>query len=342
MNSNRLNRSWKLKRRPKGIINEKDLELVSEEVPQITDGQILAKTIYFSLDPTNRIWMSDIDQYMEPVEIGDVMRAGGSLAVVEETKVSHIKVGDIIQGGMHGGWQEYFIVPGEEASAISLTESIPLTALISVLGFTGPTAYFGFLDIGKPKKGETVVVSAAAGAVGSIVCQIAKIKGCYVVGIAGSDDKCNWLKNDLKVDKVVNYKKQPILNKLRETCPNGIDIYFENVGGETLDAALTLMNNFGRIPVCGLISMYNDWDEPGPKMFRNILMKRLTVKGFLVSDYLDRYSESLESLSLWMSEGKIQYKVDVVEGIENAPSAVNKLFTGENKGKLIVKVTDEP
>ena len=342
MNSNRLNRSWKLKRRPEGVISEKDLELVSEEVPQITDGQVLAKTIYFSLDPTNRIWMSDIDQYMEPVEIGDVMRAGGSLAVVEETKVSHIKVGDIIQGGMHGGWQEYFVVPGEEASAISITESIPLTALISVLGFTGPTAYFGFLDIGKPKKGETVVVSAAAGAVGSIVCQIAKIKGCYVVGIAGSDDKCNWLKNDLKVDKVINYKKQPILDKLRETCPNGIDIYFENVGGKTLDAALTLMNNFGRIPVCGLISMYNDWNEPGPKMFRNILMKRLTVKGFLVSDYLDRYSESLESLSLWMSEGKIQYKVDVVEGIENAPFAVNKLFTGENKGKLIVKVTDEP
>ena len=160
------------------------------------------------------------------------------------------------------------------------------------MGFTGPTAYFGFLDIGKPKKGEAVVVSAAAGAVGSIVCQIAKIKGCYVVGIAGSDDKCNWLKNDLKVDKVINYKKQPILDKLRETCPNGIDIYFENVGGKTLDAALTLMNNFGRIPVCGLISMYNDWNEPGPKMFRNILMKRLTVKGFLVSDYLDRYSES--------------------------------------------------
>ena len=342
MNSNRLNRSWKLKRRPKGIINEKDLELVSEEVPQITDGQILAKTIYFSLDPTNRIWMSDIDQYMEPVEIGEIMRAGGSLAVVEETKVSHIKVGDIIQGGMHGGWQEYFVIPGEEASALTLTETTPLTALISVLGFTGPTAYFGFLDIGKPKKGETVVVSAAAGAVGSIVCQIAKIKECYVVGIAGSDDKCNWLKNDLNVDEAINYKKQPIFDKLKETCPDGIDIYFENVGGETLDAALTLMNNFGRIPVCGLISMYNDWDEPGPKMFRNILMKRLTVKGFLVSDYLDRYSESLEALSLWMSEGKIQYKVDVVEGIENAPQAVNKLFTGENKGKLIIKVSDEP
>jgi len=342
MNSNRTNRSWRLRQRPEGIINEKDLELVTDEIPEIQEGQVLAKTIYFSLDPTNRIWMSDIDQYMEPVEIGDIMRAGGSLAIVEESKVPHVNIGDIVQGGMHGGWQEYFIIPGEEAAAIPLVESIPLTALISVLGFTGPTAYFGFLDIGQPKKGETVVVSAAAGAVGSIVCQIAKIKGCRVVGIAGSDEKCNWLKNDLKVDEVINYKKDDILESLKEKCPEGIDIYFENVGGETLDAALTLMNNYGRIPVCGLISMYNDWETPGPKMFRNILMKRLTVKGFLVSDYLDRYSESLEALSEWMAEGKIQYKVDIVEGIENAPSAVNKLFTGENKGKLVIKVSDEP
>ena len=342
MNSNRTNRSWRLRQRPEGIIDENDLELVTDEIPEIQEGQVLAKTIYFSLDPTNRIWMSDIDQYMEPVEIGDIMRAGGSLAIVEESKVPHVKVGDIVQGGMHGGWQEYFIIPGEEAAAIPLVESIPLTALISVLGFTGPTAYFGFLDIGQPKKGETVVVSAAAGAVGSIVCQIAKIKGCRVVGIAGSDEKCNWLKNNLKVDEVINYKKDDILESLKEKCPEGIDIYFENVGGETLDAALTLMNNYGRIPVCGLISMYNDWETPGPKMFRNILMKRLTVKGFLVSDYLDRYAESLESLSEWMAEGKIQYKVDIVEGIENAPSAVNKLFTGENTGKLVIKVSDEP
>ena len=342
MNSNRTNRSWRLRQRPEGIIDENDLELVTDEIPEIQEGQVLAKTIYFSLDPTNRIWMSDIDQYMEPVEIGDIMRAGGSLAIVEESKVPHVKVGDIVQGGMHGGWQEYFIIPGEEAAAIPLVDSIPLTALISVLGFTGPTAYFGFLDIGQPKKGETVVVSAAAGAVGSIVCQIAKIKGCRVVGIAGSDEKCNWLKNDLKVDEVINYKKDDILESLKEKCPEGIDIYFENVGGETLDAALTLMNNYGRIPVCGLISMYNDWETPGPKMFRNILMKRLTVKGFLVSDYLDRYAESLEALSEWMAEGKIQYKVDIVEGIENAPSAVNKLFTGENNGKLVIKVSDEP
>ena len=342
MNSNRTNRSWRLRQRPEGTIDENDLELVTDEIPEIQEGQVLAKTIYFSLDPTNRIWMSDIDQYMEPVEIGDIMRAGGSLAIVEESKVPHVKVGDIVQGGMHGGWQEYFIIPGEEAAAIPLVDTIPLTALISVLGFTGPTAYFGFLDIGQPKKGETVVVSAAAGAVGSIVCQIAKIKGCRVVGIAGSDEKCNWLKIDLKVDEVINYKKDDILESLKEKCPEGIDIYFENVGGETLDAALTLMNNYGRIPVCGLISMYNDWETPGPKMFRNILMKRLTVKGFLVSDYLDRYAESLGALSEWMAEGKIQYKVDIVEGIENAPSAVNKLFTGENTGKLVIKVSDEP
>ena len=226
MNSNRTNRSWRLRQRPEGIIDENDLELVTDEIPEIQEGQVLAKTIYFSLDPTNRIWMSDIDQYMEPVEIGDIMRAGGSLAIIEESKVPHVKVGDIVQGGMHGGWQEYFIIPGEEAAAIPLVESIPLTALISVLGFTGPTAYFGFLDIGQPKKGETVVVSAAAGAVGAIVCQIAKIKGCRVVGIAGSDEKCNWLKNDLKVDEVINYKKDDILESLKEKCPEGIDIYF--------------------------------------------------------------------------------------------------------------------
>ena len=198
------------------------------------------------------------------------------------------------------------------------------------------------MDIGKPKEGETVVVSAAAGAVGSIVCQIAKLKGCNVVAIAGSDEKCKWLKDDLGADLVINYKKQNILEALKDSCPNGIDIYFDNVGGETLDAALTLMNKFGRIPVCGLISMYNDWSSTGPKMYRNILMKTLTVTGFLVSDYADRFGECLESLGQWVAEGKIKYKVDVVEGIENAPSAVNKLFSGENNGKLVIQTSKEP
>jgi len=279
---------------------------------------------------------------MEPVEIGDIMRAGGSLGVVEESNVEGVNTGEIVQGGMHGGWQEYFVMPASDIIKIPKDTGLPLTAFISVLGFTGPTAYFGFLDIGKPQEGETVVVSAAAGAVGSIVCQIAKIKGCNVVGIAGSDEKCKWLKDDLGVDYVINYKKENILESLKKSCPDGIDIYFDNVGGETLDAALTLMNKFGRIPVCGLISMYNDWSSTGPRMYRNILMKTLTVTGFLVSDYAEQFGECLESLGNWIAEGKIKFKVDVVEGIENAPTAVNKLFSGENNGKLVIQASKEP
>jgi NADPH-dependent curcumin reductase CurA len=341
-NSNRTYKSWRLKTRPSGEIKNSDLELVDDVIPEISENEILVRTIYFSLDPTNRIWMSDVDQYMEPVEIGDIMRAGGSLGVVEESNVEGVSVGDIVQGGMHGGWQEYFTMPASDIVKIPQGTGLSLTAFISVLGFTGPTAYFGFLDVGKPKEGETVVVSAAAGAVGSIVCQIAKIKGCNVVAIAGSNEKCDWLKNDLGVDHVINYKNENILDSLKIACPNGIDIFFDNVGGDTLDAALTLMNKFGRIPVCGLISMYNDWSSAGPKMYRNILMKTLTVSGFLVSDYAERFGESLEALGQWIAEGKIKFKVDVEEGIENAPSAVNKLFSGENNGKLVIQTSKEP
>jgi len=340
--SNRTFKSWRLKERPLGEIKTTDLELVDDVIPEIKTNEVLVRTIYFSLDPTNRIWMSDVDQYMEPVEIGDIMRAGGSLAVVEESNVEGVNIGEVVQGGMHGGWQEYFTIPESDIIKIPKDTGLPLTAFISVLGFTGPTAYFGLLDIGKPQPGETVVVSAAAGAVGSIVCQIAKIKGCNVVAIAGSDEKCDWLKNELGADHVINYKKENVLEALKKTCTNGIDIYFDNVGGETLDAALTLMNKFGRIPVCGLISMYNDWSSVGPKMYRNILMKTLTVTGFLVSDYADRFGESLENLGSWVAEGKIKFKVDVVEGIENAPEAVNKLFSGENNGKLVIQTSKEP
>ena len=340
--SNRTFKSWRLKERPLGEIKTTDLELVDDVIPEIKTNEVLVRTIYFSLDPTNRIWMSDVDQYMEPVEIGDIMRAGGSLAVVEESNVEGVNIGEVVQGGMHGGWQEYFTIPESDIIKIPKDTGLPLTAFISVLGFTGPTAYFGLLDIGKPQPGETVVVSAAAGAVGSIVCQIAKIKGCNVVAIAGSDEKCDWLKNELGADHVINYKKENVLEALKKACTNGIDIYFDNVGGETLDAALTLMNKFGRIPVCGLISMYNDWSSVGPKMYRNILMKTLTVTGFLVSDYADRFGESLESLGSWIAEGRIKFKVDVVEGIENAPEAVNKLFSGENNGKLVIQTSKEP
>ena len=211
---------------------------------------------------------------------------------------------------------------------------------MSVLGATGMTAYFGLLDIGQPKAGETVVVSAAAGAVGSLVGQIAKIKGCRVVGIAGSDEKCAWITKDLGFDAAINYKKENVLESLKRHCPKGIDVYFENVGGEILDAVLTLINVGGRIPLCGLISTYNATDPvPGPYMFRNILMKRVRVQGFIITDYLPRFPEGVAQMGQWLGEGKLKYKVDIVKGLENAASAVNKLFTGENQGKLLVEVS---
>jgi NADPH-dependent curcumin reductase CurA len=214
---------------------------------------------------------------------------------------------------------------------------------MSVLGGTGLTAYFGLLDHGQPKAGETVVVSAAAGAVGSIVGQIAKLQGCRVVGIAGSDDKCRWLTTELGFDAAINYRKENVLEALRRHCPQGIDVDFENVGGETLDAVLALVNNYSRIVLCGLIATYNDDVKvAGPARFANILMKRVKVQGFIVTDFLKRFPEGRAQLAQWLNEGKLKYQVDVVRGLENAPKAVGKLFTGENKGKLLVQVSDEP
>ena len=334
----RMNKQWRLKHRPEGEIKEGDLELVSVPVPELKDGQVLVRTVYLSLDPTNRIWMSDMDQYMPPVEVGDVMRGGG-LGIVVESRHSNLSPGDVVQGGL-SGWQEYFIADGAMLPKLPNDGSIPLDAFMSVLGATGMTAYFGLLDIGQPKAGETVVVSAAAGAVGSLVGQIAKIKGCRVVGIAGSDEKCAWITKDLGFDAAINYKKENVLESLKRHCPKGIDVYFENVGGEILDAVLTLINVGGRIPLCGLISTYNATDPvPGPYMFRNILMKRVRVQGFIITDYLPRFPEGVAQMGQWLGEGKLKYKVDIVKGLENAASAVNKLFTGENQGKLLVEVS---
>lgn len=337
----RINRQWRLARRPEGNFKNSDLEFSEEPVRGLDDGEVLVRNIYLSLDPTNRIWMSDVDQYMPPVEIGEVMR-GGTLGVVEESKFEGLAPGDVVLPGL-GGWQDFVIGAGEEMSKLPTELGVPLPAFMSVLGMTGATAYFGLLEIGKPQPGETVVVSAAAGAVGSIVGQIAKIKGARVVGIAGSDDKCAWLTDDLGFDAAINYKSEDVLESLRKHCPDGIDVYFENVGGKILDAVLTLVNNNARIPLCGLIDRYNASEPvPGPYMFANILMHRVHLEGFIILDYLPRIQEALTALGGWMMEGKLQYKVDVVDGLENAPGALNKLFTGENTGKLLVKVSDEP
>ena len=339
--SNRKNRAWRLAARPSGAIKESDFRLVEEPIPAPQAGEALVRTIYLSLDPTNRIWMSDVDQYMPPVQIGDVMR-GGTIGVVEESNDPNLKPGEIVQGMW--GWQDYASVPAATLrNRIAAGDPTPLTAYMSVLGGTGLTAYFGLLDLGQPKPGETVVVSAAAGAVGSIVGQIAKIQGCRVVGIAGSDEKCRWLTGELGFDAAINYRKENVLDALRKHCPKGIDVDFENVGGETLDAVLTLVNNYARVVLCGLISTYNDDTQvAGPAKFANILMKRVKLQGFIVTDFLKRFPEGRAQLAEWVKAGKLKYQVDVVRGLENAPKAVGKLFTGENKGKLMVQVSDEP
>ena len=332
-----LNRQWILKKRPIGDIKPGDLELVESPVPRPGKGQVLARTVYLSLDPTNRIWMSDMEQYMPPVEIGEVMR-GGTLSVVAESNHPDFKEGDIISGV--GGWQEYSV----ETPMHKLAKGpVPLSAYMSVLGMTGATAYFGLLDLGLPKPGETVVVSAAAGAVGSIVGQIAKLKGCRVVGIAGSDEKCRHVVEDFGFDACINYKKEDVDAALKRECPNGIDIDFENVGGEILDAVLANINLKARIVVCGLISTYNaDTPVPGPYNFANILMKRARVEGFIIIDYWPRLGEFFAHMSKWITGGKIKHDVTIVKGLENAPEALGMLFTGGNTGKLLLQVSEEP
>ncbi len=340
MPSATMNRAWRLAARPSGAIAPGDFRLSQEPVPAPKPGEALVRTVYLSLDPTNRIWMSDVDQYMPPVEIGDVMR-GGTLGVVEASADPDLKPGAIVQGGW--GWQDYACVSaGALRGRIPADDPTPLTAYMSVLGGTGLTAYFGLLEVAGAKAGDTVVVSAAAGAVGSIACQIAKLIGCRVVGIAGSDEKCRWLL-ELGVDAAINYRREDVLASLKRHCPGGIDVDFENVGGDILDAALTLVNNHARIALCGLISTYNDDTRvPGPQRFANILMKRVRVQGFIVTDFLKRFPEARAQLAAWLAEGKLKYQVDVVEGLENAPVAVGKLFTGENRGKLLVRVSPEP
>lgn len=337
----RLNRQWRLKQRPVGDIQDGDLELVSEPAPTITDGQALVRNIYLSLDPTNRIWMSDVDQYLPPVEIGAVMR-GGTIGVVEDSKNPDFPVGAIVSPGL-SGWQDYDIALPGVARVLPTIPGVPITAYMSVLGVTGWTAYFGLLDIGQPKPGETLVVSAAAGAVGSIVGQIGKIKGCRVIGIAGSDDKCAWITRDLGFDGAINYKTQDVGAELDRLCPNGIDINFENVGGRIMDQVLARMNNFSRMPLCGLISSYNAAKAvPGPYNFAQILMKRITVRGFIVLDYFERAPQAVQELAGWLMSGQLHYKVHIDQGLENAPHSVKRLFSGDHDGKLLVQISEDP
>jgi len=335
-----VNHQWRLISRPQGRVKESDFEWAEARVPELGEGQILVRVVYLSLDPAQRMWMEPVDSYMPMLPLGSVMR-GGAIGVVEASRNPAYAAGDIVQG--MAGWQEYYAGDAAGWSKLARIPGVPLTAYLAAMGHIGFTAYFGLTEIGQPKAGETLVVSAAAGAVGSIAGQIGRILGCRVVGIAGSDEKCNWITRDLGFDAAINYKKTNVREALARACPNGIDVDFENVGGEILDAVLERINVGARVAVCGLISRYNATGPvPGPLNFPNILLKRVRVQGFIIRDYFPRFPEAAAQIVPWLMEGKLKFHVDISEGLRSAPTALNKLFDGANNGKLLVKVSDEP
>jgi NADPH-dependent curcumin reductase CurA len=332
-----LNKIWYLRKRPNGLVSDEDVELVDEPIQELKKGEVRIRTSYISIDPTNRIWMSDIDGYFPPSPIDEPLR-GGLIGTVDASNSDEYSVGDIVSPGM-AQWALFNNVPAEQVNHLPVIDGVDPSTYLGPLGGTGLTAYFGLLDIGQPKEGETLVVSAAAGAVGSLVGQIGKIFGCRVVGIAGSDEKCEWLTGELGFDGAINYKTENVDQALSRLCPSGIDINFENVGGPIMDTVISHLNDFSRMPLCGLISSYNATDPvPGPYNFTNLLMRRTHMQGFIVIDYLERFPEAMAKLAEWVGSGKIKYKMNVVDGIEQIPTALNQLFDGANHGKQVVRI----
>ena len=337
---NLKNRQWVLSSRPQGMVSKDNFEFRESELEELKEDQMLLKNLYFGFDPTQRGWLNDMKSYMPPVQIGEVMRSS-TISQVIESNIPDFTEGDIVQGSF--GWQEFAITDGKAGfmNASKIPDNIPPTASLSVYGVTGLTAYFGLLDVGEPKEGETVVISGAAGATGSVAGQIAKIKGCRVIGIAGGTKKCNWLTEEANFDAAIDYKSANLAETLRELCPDGIDVVFDNVGGEFLDTALTLINMNARIVLCGAISTYNNESPaPGPSNYMSLVIMRAKMEGFIVLDYLDRFPEAISNLSNWVKEGKINYLEYIQEGIENAPDTLVRLFTGQNFGKQLLKISD--
>jgi NADPH:quinone reductase len=331
-----MNRQILLVKRPIGIPDESCFKLVTSRIPESANGQILVRTRFLSVDPYMRGRMNDRKSYVAPFQLNEVLN-GGIVGEVMESKSNNFAKGDFVVGNL--GWQDYSIAAEKEVRKIN-PETAPVSTALGVLGMPGLTAYFGLLDIGQPKQGETIVVSGAAGAVGTIVGQIAKIYGCRVVGIAGSDKKTKYLIDELGFDAAINYRTVPHLRKaLKEVCPNGVDVYFDNVGGDISDAVLSLINKYARIPLCGQISLYNDMKIPmGPRLQPRLLTYSALMKGFIVHNYADRFGEGIRQLAEWLKDKKLKYAENVMEGLENTPKAFIGLFTGENLGKQIVKV----
>ncbi len=334
----------RLAKRPTGEPTAENFDIGEVSLPALADGQILVRVIWLSLDPYMRGRMDDSRSYAKPVAIGDVMQ-GGTVAQVTESRHAGFAEGDFVLGMF--GWQSHAVSDGTGVRKLDPAVA-PLSTWVGVMGMPGLTAYVGLLDIGEPKEGETVVVSAASGAVGSVVGQLARIKGARAVGVAGPDDKCRYVVEELGFDACVSHRSPTLRDDLKAACPNGVDVYFENVGGPTLDAALSLMNPFGRIPVCGMISMYNTGPVCGdadrlPALMRRILTDRLKIQGFIVSDRAAwRQKAFIEEVGAYVRDGSIKYRETIAEGLENAPRAFIGLLRGENFGKQLVRVSPDP
>lgn len=325
----------KLIKRPIGEPTPDCWQIEETEIRPLQENEVLVKTEYLSIDPAMRGWMNEGKSYIRPVGIGEVMRALGA-GHIAASNHPDFNVGDTVSGSL--GVQTYAILNGEELMKID-TSFVPMPVYLGTLGMSGMTAYFGILDTGQPKEGETIVVSGAAGAVGSVVGQIGKIKGCRVVGIAGGDDKCDYVVNELGFDACVDYKKGELRKQLREACPNGVDVYFDNVGGEILDTVLTLINKKARIVICGAISQYNSTAPQGPKNYLSLLVNRARMEGIVVFDNAANYGKAAREMAGWIAEGKLNANYHVEEGGVSAfPETLMKLFAGINKGKLVLKM----
>jgi len=332
-----------LARRPLGEPVPEDFEIVREPIPDIDDGEVLTRTIYLSLDPYMRGRMNAERSYADPVAIGGVME-GGTVGVVEASKDDSLKPGDIVVGRL--GWQSCAVTRARGVRRID-PATAPISTALGVLGMPGMTAYTGLLNIGKPKAGETLVVAAASGAVGSVVGQIARIKGCRAVGVASTPEKCRYVTEELGFDACLSHRAGDFEEQLAAACPDGVDIYFENVAGRVLEAVIPLFNFFARMPVCGLISQYNMTELPPgpnrlPQLMRAVLTNRLLIRGFIVRDFASQHDEFLRDVGKWVRDGRIRYREHRVKGLENAPAALIGLLRGENFGKVVVEVSADP
>ena len=335
--SNSINRQFKLAKRPVGMVKRSDFDFSEAPMPSAGDGEVLIKVLYISLDPAMRGWMNEGKSYIPPVAIGEVMRAGAAGIVIASNNPT-LAVGEHVTGSL--GVQDYAISNGKGLIKVD-TKLVPLPVYLGTLGMPGMTAYFGILEVGQIKDGETVVVSGAAGAVGQVVGQIAKLKGCHVIGIAGGTDKCRYITEELGFDAAIDYKHEDLGDALKQHCPKGIDVYFDNVGGDILNAALLRLTMHARIVICGAISQYNNTKPvKGPSNYLSLLVNRASMKGMVVFDYASRYAEAAKEMAGWMQQGKLKTREDIVEGLETFPETLLKLFKGENTGKLVLKVAD--